>query len=245
MAISLKRFDSAEVTPKDDAIMFNHMMIGGSGIISGCEVTHMGGTQLRVAAGRGVILGRDFVVTQTDINAVVSPSGTQQGRLLIRIDTANLSEPIAFVTQVGATLPALTQEDINGSGSVYELLLATYNISETLITNFAFVGPEVPSVKEHASRHASGGEDPITPADIGAAASTHNHNISNVSGLQSALDGKAATSHEHSISNVTGLQSALNAKEGTLNADQKRKITISTSDPSGGNNGDIWLKIIS
>jgi len=27
-----------------------------------------------------------------------------------------------------------------------------------------------------------------------------------------------------------------------LNADQKRKITISTSDPSGGSHGDIWLK---
>lgn len=49
-------------------------------------------------------------------------------------------------------------------------------------------------------------------ADVGAAPSSHNHSISNVSGLQSALDGKANSSHSHSISNVSGLQSALDSK---------------------------------
>lgn len=44
------------------------------------------------------------------------------------------------------------------------------------------------------------------------------------------------------LSNQTDLQSALNAKENTLNADQKRKITISTSAPSGGADGDVWLR---
>lgn len=30
--------------------------------------------------------------------------------------------------------------------------------------------------------------------------------------------------------------------ETPLNADQKRKITVSSEDPTGGNDGDIWLK---
>jgi cytoskeletal protein CcmA (bactofilin family) len=38
------------------------------------------------------------------------------------------------------------------------------------------------------------------------------------------------------------ISTALSAKEDTLNTDQKRKITISTSDPSGGSDGDIWIK---
>lgn len=42
---------------------------------------------------------------------------------------------------------------------------------------------------------------------------------------------------------VEGLEAALDGKEATLNTDQKRKITISTSDPSGGTNGDIWIKV--
>ena len=52
----------------------------------------------------------------------------------------------------------------------------------------------------------------------------------------------AATSHTHTIASVTGLQAALDAKEPTVAADRKRKITISTADPSGGADGDIWIK---
>ena len=76
----------------------------------------------------------------------------------------------------------------------------------------------------------------------GKANSNHTHTIANVTGLQTALDGKANSSHTHTIAQVTGLQTALDAKEDTLNADQKRKITFSTSAPTGGADGDIWLE---
>ena len=44
------------------------------------------------------------------------------------------------------------------------------------------------------------------------AAKSHSHSVSDVTGLQSALDGKAALSHSHAMSDVTGLQDALDAK---------------------------------
>lgn len=44
---------------------------------------------------------------------------------------------------------------------------------------------------------------------------THTHGISDVTGLQTALDGKAATSHTHAIADVTGLQTLLDAANGT------------------------------
>jgi hypothetical protein len=44
------------------------------------------------------------------------------------------------------------------------------------------------------------------------------------------------------LADQTDLNSALSGKEATLNADQKRKITISTSAPSGGADGDVWLR---
>lgn len=59
------------------------------------------------------------------------------------------------------------------------------------------------------------GGKPTTLAGFGitdAAALIHTHAISDVTGLQTALEGKAAVSHSHSISNVTGLQDALDAK---------------------------------
>jgi len=44
----------------------------------------------------------------------------------------------------------------------------------------------------------------------------HSHAISDITGLQTALDGKAASSHTHTISNVTGLQTALDGKEASI-----------------------------
>lgn len=51
-----------------------------------------------------------------------------------------------------------------------------------------------------------------TQSDARYALTAHTHPISDVTGLQSALDGKAAASHTHTIANVTGLQSALDSK---------------------------------
>ena len=48
--------------------------------------------------------------------------------------------------------------------------------------------------------------DPRTPT-------AHNHAISDVTSLQTTLDGKALSSHTHSISNVTGLQTELDGKQ--------------------------------
>ncbi|MCT4688813.1 hypothetical protein [Vallitalea sp.] len=41
---------------------------------------------------------------------------------------------------------------------------------------------------------------------------------------------------------VSGNTTAIGTKENVLNGDQKRKITISASDPTGGIDGDIWIK---
>ena len=44
---------------------------------------------------------------------------------------------------------------------------------------------------------------------------SHTHPISDVTGLQAALDGKAATSHTHAQADITGLVAALTAKQAT------------------------------
>ena len=76
----------------------------------------------------------------------------------------------------------------------------------------------------------------ITPAGIGAAASGHNHDssyaakshghaITDITSLQSALDGKAAASHSHSIANVSGLQSALDGKAASSHSHSIANVT--------------------
>lgn len=54
---------------------------------------------------------------------------------------------------------------------------------------------------------------------------------------KSEVDGKAAASHSHAISDVSGLQTALDGKQPTL----PYKITVSTTEPSSPATGDIWI----
>lgn len=73
----------------------------------------------------------------------------------------------------------------------------------------------VPTPHSHAISDVTG----LDSALESKAASSHNHAISEVTGLQGALDGKAASSHSHAISDVTGLQGALDGKTTTTYVD--------------------------
>ena len=66
------------------------------------------------------------------------------------------------------------------------------------------------AAKSHS--HAMSDVTGLQSALDAKAASSHTHAVSDVTGLQSALDAKAARSHTHAVSDVTGLQSALDAK---------------------------------
>jgi hypothetical protein len=64
------------------------------------------------------------------------------------------------------------------------------------------------------------GNDPSFAATMtaqlaGKAPLSHTHTISQITGLQTALDGRALLSHTHTISSITGLQVALDAKLNT------------------------------
>lgn len=79
----------------------------------------------------------------------------------------------------------------------------------------------------HASQHATGGSDPITPASIGAAAASHNQAASTITaGTFAATDVKAMNGTDYTTARV-------------------RNIKASTTDLTAGSsalaNGDIYL----
>ena len=83
------------------------------------------------------------------------------------------------------------------------------------------------AAKTHASQHASDGSDPITPAAIGAAASSHNQAASTITaGTFAATGVKAATGTDYTTARL-------------------RNIQASTTDLTAGSsalaNGDIYL----
>lgn len=137
MSIILKQFVHSTVTPVDDAILYQHFD-NRAGILAGCTVA-INGTSIHVGAGRGVICGRVFQIVAEDVPATLGAN--LLGRLLIRVDTANAGSPITFVAQAANPLPALTQDDINRGGTVYEMPLATYNVSATAISDITRVAP--------------------------------------------------------------------------------------------------------
>lgn len=73
--------------------------------------------------------------------------------------------------------------------------------------------------------------------EIGAAAASHTHAISDVTNLQSALDSTAPLNHTHIIGDVTGLQTALDAKQNAATA-------LTTSTTFGGDVSGTYNAIV-
>ena len=147
---------------------------------------------------------------------------------------------------IGANKPSYTWAEISGKPSTFAPSSHTHNYASTVkvgSTSYNISGntislpayPTVPSALKNpnaltislngTSQGAYDGSAAksfnITAASVGAAASSHSHPISNVSGLQDALNGKAASSHNHNSSYVSALGTNGNyltwTKNGTTN----------------------------
>lgn len=147
---------------------------------------------------------------------------------------------------IGANKPSYTWAEISGKPSTFAPSSHTHNYASTVkvgSTSYNISGntislpayPTVPSALKNpnaltislngTSQGAYDGSAAksfnITAASVGAAASSHSHSISNVSGLQDALNGKAAGSHNHNSSYVSALGTNGNyltwTKNGTTN----------------------------
>lgn len=147
---------------------------------------------------------------------------------------------------IGASKPSYNWDEIGSKPSTFTPSTHTHNYASTVkvgSTSYNVSGntislpayPTVPSALKNpnaltislngTSQGAYDGSAAksfnITAASVGAAASSHSHSISNVSGLQDALNGKAASSHNHNSSYVSSLGTNGNyltwTKNGTTN----------------------------
>ena len=134
------------VTPESDARLYALATANACGIVQGVQVTSIGGSSLQVSSGWGVVFGRCITVEQETILAETSTGESKKGRLLIRIDLSAAEQPIKFITQVADVLPALTQEDINAGGAIYELPLAEYSVNEISVSDLVNVSPKAQSL---------------------------------------------------------------------------------------------------
>jgi hypothetical protein len=132
--IDLITYDQKLVTPKDDALI--HQFGISNGVLYGCEVTLANSNTLHITGGQGVIYGRQWEIAEGDITVTLPASGTLKGRLYVKIDLSNTTNPIELLVQTDVTLPDLTDDDqLNVNNSVSELELYTFDVSSLTISN--------------------------------------------------------------------------------------------------------------
>lgn len=136
MAENIRLITYAEqtVTPMNDAIL-QDVEVGQSGILYGVSISASGNI-ISITGGYGVIKGRLFELSSSSITVQLSSGSTLSGRLHIRLDLSNQSEPISIITQTGSSIAELTKEDdANYTNGIYEMELATFSVTTTEIAN--------------------------------------------------------------------------------------------------------------
>lgn len=122
---------------------------------------------------------------------------------LIELGVTATAEELNYMDGVTSNV----QEQLDGKAS------SSHNHTKADITDFPTSMPA-----SDVSAWAKADSKPLyTAEEVGAAPSTHKHEISDVNGLQGALDGKANSSHEHSASDITS---------GTLSADRLPDLPV-------------------
>ena len=154
--ITLKTYKGGNVTPQDDAIIYE-TAIPGSGIFKGCEVTYARGNVLHISQGFGMIRGRFFEVYETEMDVRLADVGeTLQGRVYIHLDLSNADEPIKILAQAAVELPPLDADvNINYNNSSYDLELAIFTVSSAGLSGLTKV---FPTLKAGSGGGGGGGE---------------------------------------------------------------------------------------
>lgn len=126
-------FDDQAATPSDDAIIRRAIL--ADGILTGCEVSYTGST-LTMTAGQLMICGRQVKHPSTQ-NWAVADATTGFARLVLTIDLTRTSSKDTFEQVVDAVEYAsaadgfadLVQEDINASGTKYQIVAAVVSLT--------------------------------------------------------------------------------------------------------------------
>lgn len=148
--IELKQYDGSQILPKDDAILYD-MIVGQNGIIDGCKISWIGGNQIHISHGYGIIKGRLFeVLEQTIYAALPTSQDSTFGYVIISVKLYNTNEPIKIETRIYnrvATEDDWVQEErMNMTQGMWEMPIAEYMATNTGINSFVDLSVKVTSV---------------------------------------------------------------------------------------------------
>jgi hypothetical protein len=120
------------VSPSDDAKL--NFKLFTDGLFADVDITSLGSNVVHIPALYGIMKGRDFSTDAQDINVTLPSSGTGTGYVLLRFDTST-TDVVSIISKLAPY--TLQYDDINESGTICEMLLATYVASTVAVTSIA------------------------------------------------------------------------------------------------------------
>lgn len=165
MAIELITYANKTVTPMNDAIV-NDAEMGASGILHGCEPSYNGNT-ITISSGYGLIKGRLFRVTTTQLSVELENT-TTSGWVQVRLSVADSSNPIRLETTTTGSEADTGDDDANYNFSYYTFKIAKFIASSSSITGIEACGKKLPVL--HPTIYARVGDlgltSPVSVADV-------------------------------------------------------------------------------
>lgn len=172
------------------------------------------------APNDGVFYGRQ---STSWVQPTVSDVGGLQGELDAKVAYNDLSDlTVGNLTVTGdTTLSGLGSDLTSGTGYKFLVHNSSGNLLKKVSTSFAL-------------------------SYLGAAAASHSHGISDVTGLQTSLDSKATNGHVHAIADTTGLQAALDSKatNGHTHPDLANFVFVTVASVTNSNQDTTYRSVL-
>ncbi len=144
------QFEGSNVTAKDDATLYNYLLNGDSGVISGFECRVTSSNNISISDGELIIKGRMITSVDTEITAeLYNSSSIGKGRIYLEVDTTkSVDEAVKIKSVANSSLPNLIQQDINKSETIYQFELATYDTTNLGLSNLQNTADKLSTQKE-------------------------------------------------------------------------------------------------
>ncbi len=134
MSTKVIRATASNVSPAEDARLFRQMF-KDDGLFEDITISSLGANQVSIPGMYGIMEGRDFTTDPMTLN-VELPNSDGSGYIVVKFDTTT-DQVISVYSVLAPYTP--TYEDINGSGTVCEMIIATYTANTTQVTGITMV----------------------------------------------------------------------------------------------------------
>lgn len=231
--ITVYQSQGTNVTPLADAKLYELLSGGGIGVVVGCEITSLGGLQLRVGAGWILLRGRWIKIEEEVITVQPSSEGQVDGQLLLHLDVSSDEAPGIWATDAQTPLPSPVQEDINGDGTIYEMRMCTYKVDQLQVTELRTTFKSLSTAvyylyKAIFNLDAWTGEGPytqtvpLTPVDGGPAVTANSASV--MAGIDNSLPAKTKTALRTAVCIINRATRTLGAGTISVSAEEKPNV---------------------